>query len=265
MPTWAAVSGQSGCRRILVCAGVGVVLVGGGTVPMRAYVGPPGVLLAECPGGPCSAWRRCAHGRGGCCRGRGSAGRGPVGVSGLWWCAGSVGVGSGAGAAGWFGGGERAAAAVAVSFVWWVACSAAGVRAVAAGGCGDGDRCGVGGEGGWCGCSDGGRRGGAAGGNGTGLAAPVRWAGRVGAGRVHRAAGERGGGSRSCGGDELGVRGRGRRGRRSLGRGGLAVAGRRRGTWVVAGSGGVGRAVAGTGLALIILQHELPLPAGILA
>lgn len=41
-------SGHSGCRRILVCAGMGVALVGGGTVPMRAYERPSRCLLAEC-------------------------------------------------------------------------------------------------------------------------------------------------------------------------------------------------------------------------
>src|SRR5215472_9022217 len=41
-------SGHSGCRRSLVCAGTGVVLIGGGTVPMRAYERPSRCLLAEC-------------------------------------------------------------------------------------------------------------------------------------------------------------------------------------------------------------------------
>src|SRR6266567_1407884 len=48
MPTCGADSGHCGCRRILVCAGTGVVLVGGGTVPMRAYERPSRCLLAEC-------------------------------------------------------------------------------------------------------------------------------------------------------------------------------------------------------------------------
>ena len=49
--------GHAVCRRILVCAGDGVVLVGGGTVPMRAYEGPPGISLAEA-----SREGRVAHG-----------------------------------------------------------------------------------------------------------------------------------------------------------------------------------------------------------
>jgi hypothetical protein len=48
MPTCGANSGHCGCRRILVCAGTGAVLVSGGTVPMRAYERPSRCLLAEC-------------------------------------------------------------------------------------------------------------------------------------------------------------------------------------------------------------------------
>src|SRR6266571_3338533 len=101
MPTCAAVSGHCGCRRILVCAGDGVVLVGGGTVPMRAYEGPPGISLGRVrPGGPCRARRRCAHGRGGRCPGRGPACRGRTVVSGLWWFVAAVGLGPDADLAG---------------------------------------------------------------------------------------------------------------------------------------------------------------------